>query len=262
MATATASQPTAAQAAKTRNRRGLSSLTKKYLMALSGLVLVGFVLGHMAGNLQYFGAPDMINAYAYKLKTLPYGLLWVVRAGLLAAAVVHVWMAISLTLENRRARPESYQENDYVQASYSARTMRWSGFILLAFIVFHLFHYTVRVVPGMEYEQQLDKVELHQDGKPVMKGGEPLEVFNVHKMMYLGFSNPLVSGFYFLAVGLLCAHLTHGVSSMFQSLGLRNETWRRRLDAFALAYGWVVFLGFASVPVAVLFFDVGGSYYA
>lgn len=230
-------------------------------MALTGLALVGFVLGHMAGNLQYFGGQDMINAYAYKLKTLPYGLLWVVRVGLLVVVAVHIWMAVSLTLENRRARPQGYKDNNYVQASYSARTMRWSGFILLAFIVFHILHYTVRVVPGMEYEQQLAPVVLHEDGKPVMKGGESLEVFNVHEMMYLGFRNPLITGFYLLAVGLLCAHLAHGVSSMFQSLGLRNEIWRRRLDAFALAYGWVVFLGFATVPIAVLLFNVGGSYY-
>lgn len=242
----------------------LSSLTKKYLMAISGLVLVGFVLGHMLGNLQVypvFGGEEGFNAYAYKLHNLPYNILWVIRGFLLACLVVHVWVAVLLVLENRRARPENYRAQDYVQASYSSRTMRWTGPILLAFIIYHLLHFTVRVGPGAEYGDS----ELHPD-VPLMKDGhkvvdyvEPTSGEVVYKMTHdaygmviSGFSSWPVSIFYIISMALLCLHLSHGVSSMFQSLGLRNKEWRKRLDRFAISYGWVVFLGFISIPIAVL----------
>ena len=229
-----------------------STIGRKILMALTGIVLVLFVLGHMLGNLQIFLGPDVINAYAHKLHSLPAVVLWGVRLFLLAAVGIHIWMAVLLTLENRRARPERYKAQDVVQASYSSRTMRMSGVILLAFIVFHIAHYTVRAVPGKEYNEQIAKVTLHKDGHAVMEGGEPLKVFNVHDMMVAGFESWWVSGFYILAMGLLCMHLAHGFSSMFQSLGVRNHLWRKRLDRAAVVYGWVIFLGFVSIPTAVL----------
>mgnify|MGYP006426192427 CR=1 FL=1 len=229
-----------------------STIGRKILMALTGVVLVLFVLGHMLGNLQIFLGPDAINGYAHKLHSLPGVVLWGVRLFLLASVAVHIWMAVLLTLENRRARPESYKAQNVVQASYASRTMRMSGVILLAFIVFHLAHYTVRAVPGKEYNEQIGKVALHKDGHVVMKGGEPLKVFNVHDMMVAGFESWWISGFYLIAMGLLCMHLAHGFSSMFQTLGLRNHLWRKRLDRAAAVYGWVIFLGFASIPVAVL----------
>lgn len=234
-----------------------STIGRKILMALSGVVLVLFVLGHMLGNLQIFLGPDVINAYAYKLHSLPPAALWGIRLFLLAAVVVHIWTAVLLTLENRRARPENYRAQDVVQASYSSRTMRWSGVILLAFIIFHLAHYTVRNVPGKEYNEIIADVPLVKNGEEVYKTTgdgrvEKVMTFNVNDMMIAGFSVWWVSAFYLIAMGLLCMHLTHGVSSMFQSLGFRNRLWRRRLDRFATVYGWVVFLGFASIPIATL----------
>ena len=217
-----------------------SSLGKKYLMAVSGFILAGFVFGHMLGNLQMFLHPDHINLYAHQLQTLPYGLLWVVRLVLLGAVVVHIWSAILLTMENRRARPRGYQAEDTIQASYASRTMIWSGLIIAFFIVFHLLHYTTRSVFDYDwlYNYYLDGV------------GEP--VLNVYAMMYVGFAKWYVSVFYLVAVFLLCQHLSHGISSMFQSLGWRNKVWRPRLDRIALVFGWVVFLGFAAIPVAVM----------
>jgi succinate dehydrogenase / fumarate reductase cytochrome b subunit len=238
-------------------------------MALTGLVLVLFVMGHMLGNLQIFLGAEVINAYAYKLHhLLPAAALWGIRLFLLASIAVHIWAAITLTLDNRKARPEGYDDNKVIQASYSARTMRISGFILLAFIIFHLAHFTVRSVPGMQYEEpgvmndvdglgevQLvvpTEVPLVKHGEAVLKNGKRVPTFNVHDMMIDGFQVWWVSAFYIIATGLLCMHLTHGVSSMFQSIGLRNKMWRERLDKFALAYGWVVFLGFAIIPISVL----------
>ncbi len=226
-------------------------------MALTGLVLVLFVMGHMLGNLQIFLGPDVINAYAYKLhEVLPPSALWAVRLFLLVCIAVHIWMAVLLTIENRRARPQAYLKQRPVQATYASRTMRMSGVILLAFIIFHIAHYTVRAVPGMQYNDSdvLDStnVPLFKDGLAVVKEGETVLTFNVYDMMIDGFEAWWVSAFYIVATGLLCLHLTHGVSSMFQTVGLRNQLWRLRLNRAALLYGWVVFLGFAITPVAVL----------
>ncbi len=226
-------------------------------MALTGLVLVLFVLGHMLGNLQIFLGPDVINAYAYKLHhVLPTSALWAIRVFLLACVGIHIWMAVWLTLDNRKARPERYAEDKPVQASYASRTMRMSGVILLAFIVFHVAHYTARVVPSMEYNEASvlspNSVPLIKHGHEVIKNAEPVSTFNVYDMMVDGFQVWWVSIFYVIATGLLCLHLTHGVSSMFQSVGLRNKLWRKRLDVVALLYGWVVFLGFAIIPIACM----------
>jgi len=218
----------------------LSSLCKKYLMAITGFILVLFVLGHMAGNLQMFVSPELLNSYGHKLQTLPYNLLWVIRAGLLATVIIHVWMAISLTIENRRAHPEKYAQKNSVQATLASKTMGLTGSILLLFIVFHILHYTARVI-FPEYKDEFFYT---------LVNGE--EVYNVYLMMIVGFSKPWVSAFYILSMALLCMHLSHGVSSMFQSMGWRNKKWRSFYDKFALLYGWVVFLGFISIPVSVL----------
>jgi succinate dehydrogenase / fumarate reductase cytochrome b subunit len=246
-----------------------SSLGKKYIMAVSGLVLSLFVLGHMVGNLQVFGDPYLINAYGYKLQNLPYGLLWVIRLVLLAFVVAHIWAAITLKLENRKARPEEYQAKATVQATLASRTMIVSGLIILAFLVFHLLHYTVRSVPGHKYNQAIvasdgteypAEVLLVKDGKAKVDSyGDPLHVHNIHDMMIAGFSYPLISIFYIIGTFLLCMHLSHGVSSMFQSVGLRNEVWRYRLDNLAKIYGWVTFLGYASIPLAIWFGIVKAS---
>ena len=222
-------------------------------MALTGLVLVLFVMGHMLGNLQIFLGPDVINAYAYKLHhVMPTALLWIVRLVLLVCIGIHLWAAISLTLDNRRARPQTYDSKKSIQMTYAAKTMRMSGVILLAFIVFHIAHYTARVIPGKKYNETIENVALVKNGKPVIENGQPVMTFDVNTMMVEGFQVWWVSAFYILATGLLCMHLTHGVSSMFQTVGLRNKKWRQSLDRLALVYGLVVFIGFAAVPIAVL----------
>lgn len=214
-----------------------SSIGKKYLMAISGVILTGFVLGHMLGNLQFFLAPHWINEYAHHLQNMPYGLLWVVRTVMITAVITHIWTGITLAAQNRAARP-GYAVEATVQASKASRTMIWTGLIIAAFIVFHIMHYTVKNV----YDYSSLTTELGEYGTSP----------DVHTMMYLGFSHWYVSLFYVVATGLLMLHLSHGVSSMFQSIGMRNETWRTRLGYLACAYGWAVFLGFAAIPVYVL----------
>lgn len=234
----------------------MSSLGKKYIMALSGLVLVGFVVGHMVGNLQMFLHPDWINEYAYKLHHLPYGLLWVVRSVLLVFVAAHIVTAVLLVLENRRARPDSYDEKAKIQASFASLTMRYSGLVLLFFIIFHLLHFTTQTVhPSFkELETQLVGVgTIHHVYDKLVSYGSTT-VHDVYSMVAHGFSLKYwyVAVSYIIAMGLLCMHLMHGVSSMFQSLGLRNALWRVRLDRFALIIAVVVFIGFASIPLATL----------
>lgn len=219
---------------------GLSSLGKKYLMAITGFAMVLFVLVHMVGNLNMFVGPDAMNHYAHFLQTLPYGLLWVFRVGLFVVVLVHVMMAISLTRGNSTARPIENSVKAKMGTSCSSAIMGVTGSFLLFFIVFHIAHFTLRIV-FPEYQSK--------DFFTTLNGSE---VYNVYKMVLSGFSHLWVTILYVVSMALLCSHLSHGVSSMFQTLGWRNKHWKNCLDKFALLYGWVIFLGFISVPVAVV----------
>jgi len=198
-------------------------------MALTGLVLAGFVLGHMTGNLLMFKGPEAINAYAAWLHANP-GLLWGARVVLIISTIAHIWAGILLSLENRAARAGGPAVDATRRATLASRSMPHSGIIILGFAIFHLLHFTFRAVA-------LGDVSFGED---------------VYKMVIAGFSIKPVAYFYIVSMLLLCLHLSHGVSSVFQTLGLRNERWRSRLDGLALAYAWIIALGFISIPLAVL----------
>jgi succinate dehydrogenase / fumarate reductase cytochrome b subunit len=222
-----------------------SSLGKKYIMAVTGCCLFLFVVGHMVGNLQIFGGKEMINRYGQFLQS-NVELLWPVRIILLTFVALHVWSAIKLSLENKAARPVGYAVYQPVGSTYASRSMLMSGLVVFAFIVYHLLHYTVQVnylnLTGQDFTAFLEP----------LKGQVPAERHDIFKMMVVGFSNPWVSGFYILGVGLLCLHLSHGASSMFQSLGWKNEVYRPFLDKTACMVAFVIFLGYISIPVAIL----------
>jgi succinate dehydrogenase / fumarate reductase cytochrome b subunit len=220
-----------------------STIGKKILMALTGFVLAGFVLIHMLGNLQFFIGPEAINSYAHHLQTLPPPILWGFRGVLLLSVIIHVWMAILVSREKASARPEGYQVKKSVQATYASRTMMMSGIILLSFICFHIAHFTLKVAP-QTYTPESFLLS--------PEDGPSFTVPNIYKMMVDGFKDPWISLFYVVGTGALCFHLSHGVSSMFQTMGLRNETWRYRLNWLALIYGVGVFAGFAIIPVSVM----------
>jgi succinate dehydrogenase / fumarate reductase, cytochrome b subunit len=216
-----------------------SSLGKKYVMAVSGFALLLFVIGHMLGNLQVFLGPDQINAYGNFLQTTP-EILWSARLGLLVMVGLHLYAAITLWFENRAARPVPYGEYRPVAASLASRTMIMSGLVIAAFIVYHLLHYTVQVkavnLTGRDFIPLEDAKGRH----------------DIYRMMILGFSNGFVSFFYVLAVGLLCLHLSHGASSMVQSVGWKTVPVAPWVDRLALALAIILFLGYISIPLAVL----------
>jgi succinate dehydrogenase / fumarate reductase cytochrome b subunit len=205
-----------------------STIGKKAIMAVTGVILVGFVIVHMLGNLQVFLGPEAINRYAEFLKAEP-PILWGARSVLLASVILHIWSAFSLWRLKNEARPVSYAKAPKAQVSgYAARTMYWSGPILGAFVVYHLLHFTVGV------------------------GGTPFDPKDVYSNVVRGFSYPIVSLFYIVAMAMLCTHLYHGVWSMFQTLGLNHPVWTPRLQTLAKVVAFALFIGFTSVPVAVM----------
>jgi succinate dehydrogenase / fumarate reductase, cytochrome b subunit len=211
-----------------------STLGKKYIMALSGAGLFGFVVVHMLGNLQVFLGPEPVNAYAVFLKSKP-SLLWGARLGLLALVFLHILTAVQLTLRNRAARSEKYDRNKPYKASYASRTLVLSGAALFAFIVYHLMHFTVGLVDPA-YLQLRDAANRH----------------DVYRMTILGFSHPGVSAFYIASMALLCLHLSHGVGSSFQSIGFKNKHTAAWIDRGSKILAVIVFLGNSSMPLAVL----------
>jgi succinate dehydrogenase / fumarate reductase cytochrome b subunit len=216
-----------------------SSVGKKYLMAVSGFALVFFVVGHLLGNLQIFIGPEAINRYGHFLQSTP-ELLWPARIGLVLLVLLHIISAIKLSQENRAARPVPYQNYEVVAASYASRTMLMSGIIVLVFIIYHLLHFTA----------QVSYVNL--TGQSFVDFADPQKRHDVFKMMVVGFRQPVVSLFYILGVGLLCLHLSHGIGSMFQSMGWKNKYYGKFLDKMAKVIAWVLFLGYISIPLAIL----------
>jgi len=216
-----------------------SSLGKKYIMALTGCLLFLFVVAHLLGNLQIFLGPETINRYGHFLQSNP-ELIWPARIVLLIMVALHIWSAIKLAAENRAARPQAYAHSEIVAASYASRTMFMSGLIILAFIIYHLLHFTVQV-------QQINLT-----GQNFVDFHDPQQRHDVFRMMVTGFSNIWVSLFYIIGMALLCLHLSHGVSSMFQSLGWKKRSYGVFLDKFARIIAVAIFLGYTSIPVAVL----------
>jgi succinate dehydrogenase / fumarate reductase cytochrome b subunit len=207
-----------------------SPVGAKMIMALTGLLLTGFVLAHLSGNLLVFAGPEAFNAYAQGMQSLG-ALLWVARAGLLAVFLLHLKMAMKLTIENKSARPVGYAHEATIQATIASRYMAHTGLMLLAFVLYHLAHYTFKVANP--------EIAALPDGE-------------AYQMVIIGFSSPVISGFYVLAMACLATHLRHGVSSAFQSLGIYHGNLNPIISKLGPLVAAIVFIGFSSIPVAVL----------
>lgn len=209
---------------------------KKVVMAVTGIVLVGFVIAHMLGNLKIFSGPDEIDAYSRFLRevgspALSYGqLLWFVRIVLLVCVTLHITAAIQLTRMSRAARPIRYTAKRDIETTFAARMMRWGGVLLAAFIVFHLLHLTGGVVgfgPG-----QFMHLAVYQN-------------------VVAAFAVWPVAAFYIVSMGALCLHLDHGIWSMLQTLGWSTARNAATLKIISRVIAIAVFVGFTSVPLAV-----------
>jgi succinate dehydrogenase / fumarate reductase cytochrome b subunit len=225
-----------------------SSIGRKWIVAVSGVALVGFVVGHLIGNLQVFLGPEPINRYGHFLQGLG-ELLWAVRFGLLAMVVLHIVFTIKLRLENRAARPKRYAVTKRVRASVAGRWMVWSGLMVLCFIVFHLLHFTAQTIHP-EYKALMDSEGRHDVYRMIIFGfgGTP----SGEAPMFPPTLGLATSGFYIVAVALLGLHLNHGFQSMFQTLGLNSGKVGPVVTRTGQVLSWCIFLGYASIPVAVL----------
>ena len=218
-----------------------STVGKKIAMALTGLVLVGFALGHMSGNLKLFLGIDhstgnyKIDDYGHFLRSIgaemvgPSGVLWIVRVVLLFCVVLHAVSGIQLAKLNRRAKPVGYEKVAFASANAASRTMLYGGLFLVVFITFHILHFTTG--------------QLHFNG--FVEGA-------VYSNVWLGFQNKIVAGFYVVAMALLGLHLYHGTWSMFQTLGVDTPKWNCGIRFAAKAVAVLLFVGFAAVPLSVV----------
>jgi succinate dehydrogenase / fumarate reductase cytochrome b subunit len=211
-----------------------NAVVKKAVMAVTGVVLFGWIVAHMAGNLKVFQGAEKFNHYAEFLREIgtplfpQSSILWITRVVILVSVGLHIWSATSLTLQNRRARPLGYETLRGVQLDYAARTMRWSGYLIAVYVVYHLMHLTFG--------------NAHPDFVPT----------DPYRNIVTGFQVAPVALAYIAANFLLGLHLYHGLWSMFQSVGLSHPTYNPWRRYFAVAFSIVVSLGFASVPFAVL----------
>jgi succinate dehydrogenase / fumarate reductase cytochrome b subunit len=216
-----------------------SSIGKKWIVALTGLVLVAYVLGHLAGNLQIF-LPNKgrINAYGAFLHSLG-AMLWAIRAFLFACFVIHIVTTIQLAIENRRARPDRYEGARYKKADWASRSMVMSGLIVLCFVIFHILHFTAQTIRPefATYKEMLpDGTERH----------------DVFKMVVMGFHSTPASCFYILGMILLCMHLSHGFGSLVQTLGLNTTRLEPWLVNGGRILAIIICLGYISIPIAVM----------
>lgn len=226
-----------------------SSLGRKYVMAGTGILLFMFVVGHLVGNLQVFGPPELINTYAHFLKSKP-ALLWSVRLGLLVIVALHIVTAIQVSAANKAARPVGYAGGEAYGSTWQSRYMLMSGLVIMAFIVFHLAHFTV-LLPGINGVGDFSKLKTVLHGETVP---------DAYAMMILGFQVWWVVLFYLVAMAMLFIHLGHGLAAMFQSLGLRNHVWWPRVQFFAKATSIAIFVGYALIPISIYMRVIGADY--
>jgi succinate dehydrogenase / fumarate reductase cytochrome b subunit len=211
-----------------------AAVGKKAVMAVTGLILFGFILLHMVGNLHLYEGPGHLDEYGTFLRQVgapalpPNGALWLVRLVLLTAVVLHIWAAWQVTRMSREARPSRYEHKEVRHTSYASRTMRWGGVIILLFIIYHILHFTTGTV------------------HPTFVEGA------VYRNVVTGFRVWWVSLFYIVAQVALGLHLYHGVWSLFQSLGWNHPRFNHWRDGLAHGFAWLITLGNISFPIAVL----------
>ena len=214
-------------------RAALTSIGAKMVMAVSGLLLILFLVAHMLGNLQVFAGPDLINAYGHKLRTVP-GLLVVARVGLLTLLVLHVTSAIRVTLANRAARPEKYAMQKAQVAGYASRTLFLTGSLIFVYAAYHLVHFTG-----------------HQVHTQYLTGPDAHGYFDVYSMVVGSFQNPFIAWAYIVAMLMLYSHLSHGIASFIQTLGFSHPRYSASIRWIGPITSAIIVVGFILVPLSV-----------
>ncbi len=209
------------------------SIGRKAVMAVTGLLMVLWVVGHLLGNLTIFAGPDGINAYAAKLRELG-PVLWGTRVVMAASVVLHLILGIQTKLENAAAKPTGYAVQRMLRATFAGRTMIWTGLLLAVFVVGHLLQFTFRVTPD------------------VVIGEDAQGRFDVFIMVLSSLAIPLVGILYVAAMVMLFLHLKHGIQSTFQTLGLSTAKTLPELGALGKVVSALLLIGFGSIPVFVL----------
>lgn len=253
-----------------------SSLGSKFVMAITGLGLTAFVLGHMAGNLLIFASGDAINNYAAALKHNP-GLLWTARIILLVIFLLHIWLGFSLTQSNSQARPVRYVYEDTVEASWASRHMFLTGLLLLGFVIYHLAHFTFGVIKPAHVIDWTDGKEATVDYLSLFEPFDPNQsafvrrYYNVmppantprppalakvtrqdvRTMVIAGFRNPWITLSYLVAMIFLWLHLWHGVTSLFQSLGISHIKYNGIIRSLGPLVSTLVLIGNCSIPLCI-----------
>ncbi len=208
------------------------SIGRKAVMAVTGLLMVLFVVGHLLGNLSIFAGPDGLNAYAEKLHQIP-ALVWGTRVVMATAVVLHIVLSIQITMENSAAKPEKYAVRKTLRATFAGQTMIWTGVITGAFIGYHLLQFTFHVTPNLTL------------------GTDALDRFDVFSMVVDGLGRTLDAILYVVAMVSLFLHLSHGIQSAFQTLGLSNVKWLPRYGVAGKVAAGIFLVGFGSIPVLI-----------
>ncbi len=214
------------------------SIGRKVVMAVTGLLMVLFVVGHLLGNLSIFAGANGINAYAAKLHEMA-PVVWITRVVMLVAVVTHLAISIQITLENEAANPNKYAVDRSLRATFASKSMIWTGLLLGVFIVGHLLHFTVRSLPG------------------TVVGLDAIGRFDVFAMVTDAFRKASVSILYVVAMVALFLHLSHGVQSLFQTLGLSNDKLQPAYGAGGKVLSTVFLIGYGAIPVAILIHLLG-----
>lgn len=209
------------------------SIGRKAVMAVTGLLMVLFVVGHLAGNSTVFLGSDALNAYAAKLHELA-PVVWITRVVMLVAVITHLAISIQITLENEAATPQKYAVDRSLRATFASKSMIWTGLLLGVFIVGHLLHFTVRSLPG------------------TVLGVDALNRFDVFAMVTDAFRKASVSILYVVAMVALFLHLSHGVQSLFQTLGLSNDKLQPAYGLGGKVLSVIFLIGYGLIPVAIL----------
>ncbi len=210
-----------------------TSIGRELIMAVTGSLLIAFVIVHMLGNMKVFQGPEALNSYAAWLTGHP--LLWFARIGLFAVFALHIYIGLSLARENQASRPTRYRYYKMVEANLASRYMLLSGLMILAFLVYHLLHFTFAFIDA-EHTSLVDSQQRR----------------DVYSMMVHGFQDPWISGSYVVAMVLLGLHLLHGATSLFQSLGIVHESYNRFIRVACTILIVIIIVGNCSIPILIL----------